>query len=86
MLDHTQAAALLAALEAAHGPDVLAELVGATFRASQADYYAEYAEADGIEAASLEAYLALGSTAEESYGWCAEFCNRPAFSRVAGLR
>lgn len=82
MLDHTQAAALLAALEAAHGPDVLAELVGAGFRAAETAYHAEYAEAD--ELGTLEAYLE--DCGESSYEWCAEFCNHPAFSRVAGLR
>lgn len=84
MLDQTQATALLAALEAEHGPDLLVMLVGAAFRKDQADYHAEYAEANELPA--LDEWLATDSVAEDSYAWCAEICNHPAFGRIAGLR
>lgn len=83
MLDYNAALALLASLEAEHGADVLAELVGAAFRKDKTDYHAKYAESDGL--GTLEAFLALDSTAEDSYEWCAEFCNHPDFGRIAGL-
>lgn len=81
-----RAIAILAALEAEHGPGVLAALLGAAFREEQRDEYEDETAGWRDEHPTFESHMASDQTAEFSYEWCAEFCNTPEFCKAAGLR
>lgn len=86
MLDHTNAAAILAKLEEQHGPGVLAALLGAAWREDHDSYEAEYAEADredGDERTAQE--RRSDAFAEEAVDWLAGFHQTDEFAAGAGV-
>jgi hypothetical protein len=81
-----QATALLAALEAEHGPGVLAALLGAGWRAEEKALHAEASKEDeeqGEEPTPFEEWLFEAET--ERHAWVSAFADHEAFREAAGL-